>query len=528
MNTPNIKAAKSNVARSNEILNNEALAFVAELEAQFGNTRTQLMTERGMVQDRLTGGERLDFRSDTEGLRKSDWRIREAPADLQDRRVEITGPVDRKMIINALNSDANAFMADFEDSCTPSWENIVAGHVNLADAVRRRLDPTTPETGKSYHLTNDKCVLIVRPRGLHMTEAHVLASGRPVSAAFFDFGTFVISNAKELVARGTGPYLYLPKLECYEEACLWSEVIEFAESYLGLSPGTIRVTVLIETITAAFQMDEILHALRNHIVGLNCGRWDYIFNYIKRHAQRKEFVLPDRDQVNMGQPFLRTYSKLLIQTCHRRGAHAMGGMAAQIPIKNDDQANHAAMERFQQDKTREAKDGHDGTWVAHPGLIANAKKIFDSLMPTANQINTERRETTYSADDLLQVPVGSITEAGLRKNISVALHYISAWLSGFGCVPIRHLMEDAATAEISRTQIWQWRHHSAVLDNGQIVSSELIQELVEAESDKLRQDEDFLGAFKQSLSDSVELLLEMTLSNDIDEFLTTKAYFAPP
>lgn len=503
-----------------EILTTEALGFLAEVERKFGARRRGLMLVRAALQARLDRDPGLDFRADTAEIRAGDWTVRPAPADLADRRVEITGPVERKMIINALNSGASAFMADFEDSNTPSWANQIAGQINLRDANLGTIEHTDPDSGKHYRLGERTAVLLVRPRGLHMQEKHLTLDGEFVSASFFDFCLYLFHNAAELERAGTGPYFYLPKLESREEAQLWNDVIAHCEDALGLARGTVRVTVLIETITAAFQMDEILHALKDHICGLNCGRWDYIFSFIKRFARHEDFILPDRDQVGMTCHFLRSYSQLLIQTCHRRGAHAMGGMAAQIPIKGDEAANDTALAKVRADKQREAGDGHDGTWVAHPGLVAVAREIFDAAMPGPNQLANMREDVTAVAADLLKVPAGTITETGVRKNIEVGLLYLKAWLAGNGCVPIHHLMEDAATAEISRTQLWQWRRHRAKLDDGRTIDDAFIVQVMSEETGKLRRqfgEDRYLG-------DAIGLFQDLIMSNNLAEFLTTPAY----
>src|SRR3989441_6511819 len=413
-----------------------------------------------------------DFLSATRSVRDSEWRVAPAPKDLQDRRVEITGPTDRKMLINALNSGARVFMADFEDANAPTWSNLVEGQVNLIDAIERRIGFTSPE-GKEYRLNDRVATLVVRPRGWHLDERHVEVGGTPVSGSLLDFGLYFFHNAERLLTKGSGPYFYLPKLESHLEARLWNDVFNFAQDELGLPRGTIRATVLIETILAAFEMDEILYELKDHSAGLNCGRWDYIFSFIKKFRNRPDFVLPNRAQVTMDRPFLNSYVQLLIKTCHRRGIHAMGGMAAQIPIKNDPAANEKALDKVRQDKLREVKAGHDGTWVAHPGLVPIAKAIFDEYMKTPNQIHVKREEVSVSAKDLLAVPTGEITEAGLRLNINVGLQYLEAWLRGNGCVPIYNLMEDAATAEISRAQVWQWVRHKARLADGRVIGKEL-------------------------------------------------------
>jgi len=508
------------LTRQKEILTPEALTFLRELEMEFGARRRDLMAARRAMQECLDRGEKLDFPAETADIRAADWRVRPAPDDLRDRRVEITGPVDRKMVINALNSGANAFMADFEDSNTPTWANQIKGQINLRDANRGTIDYCQVDSGKIYRLNDRPAVLLVRPRGLHMAEKHMSLNGQPISAAFFDFGLYLFHNHETLAARGSGPYFYLPKLEHYEEARLWRDILCYAEDRLGLARGTIRVTVLIETITASFQMEEILYHLRDHITALNCGRWDYIFSFIKKFAADPAHILPDRGQVTMTCPFLRAYSLNLIRTCHRRGAHAMGGMAAQIPIKDDPEANEAALEKFIADKSREATDGHDGTWVAHPGLVAKAREIFDRHMPGANQLDNLRDDVSVTAADLLAVPEGDITEAGLRQNINVGLLYLRAWLSGQGCVPLYHLMEDAATAEISRSQLWQWRKHRATLKDGRRITDQLMQEILEQECEKLLTAQ----GSDRYLRDAVALFRDMVMTDRLAEFLTTAAY----
>ncbi len=521
MSGDRLKISAPDVAGADEVLSEGALKFVAEVEARFGARRRELMAARMDVQRAYDKGQLPDFLRETAEIRESEWHVRPAPEVLLDRRIEITGPVDRKMVINALNSGANCFMADFEDSSTPIWENMISGQINLRDAAYGTISFINPETGKHYVLTENPAVLLVRPRGLHMEEKHVTLDGEPISAGFFDFALFLFHSAQEQLKRGVGPYFYLPKMEHHLEARLWEDVIAFAEDYLSLARGTVRVTVLIETITAAFQMDEILYELRDHIVGLNCGRWDYIFNFIKRFARRRDFVLPDRAGVGMDRHFLKSYSQLLIKTCHRRGAHAMGGMAAQIPIKGDDAANSAAIAKVKADKEREAANGHDGTWVAHPGLIPTAKEVFDRVMPGPNQLFNARTDVDVTPRDLLDVPEGSITEAGVRGNISVGLMYVSAWLSGMGCVPIHHLMEDAATAEISRTQLWQWRTHGAKLDGGRLIDAALLEAMIEEEVAAL-QAQSFTG--REKLEDAVQLFTRLVMDEDLEEFLTTPAY----
>lgn len=505
-----------------EILTSSAMDFLAAIDRAFAPRRRALLQARAEMQKKLDAGHRPAFRADTAHIRDdAAWKIRPVPADLQDRRVEITGPVDRKMVINALNSGASCYMADFEDSNTPTWENQIGGQINLRDANRGTIAYTDPVSGKAYKLNDKTAVLIVRPRGLHMEEKHLMLDGAPVSASFFDFALYLFHNAAALAGKGSGPYFYLPKLETAEEAQLWNDVICFAEDALNLPRGTVRVTVLIETITAAFEMEEILHALRDHIAGLNCGRWDYIFSYIKKFAKDPAFIVPDRGAVTMTAPFLRAYSLNLIKTCHRRGAHAMGGMAAQIPIKNDPAANDAALAKFTADKEREAADGHDGTWVAHPGLVAKAREIFDRAMPTPNQTGLLRDDVSVTAEDLLAVPQGDITEEGLRRNIHVGIEYLRAWLSGNGCVPIHHLMEDAATAEISRAQLWQWRYHKAKMADGRVIDDALMRAFLQEEAQKLGD-----AAGDVFLRDAVALFSGMVMAEVPEEFLTTRAYDA--
>jgi malate synthase len=501
------------------VLSPDALHFLADLHRRFDKERHKLLEAREAVQARLDSGENLDFLADTAEIRKSDWTIAGTPKDLQDRRVEITGPVDRKMVINALNSGARVFMADFEDATSPTWKNLIEGQINLMDWANGTLAYTDPESGKAYRLKDKIATLMVRPRGWHLPEAHLTVDGEPMSGSLFDFGLYFFHNAKATLKRGTGPYFYLPKLEHHLEARLWNDVFVHAQQALGLPVGTIKVTVLIETITAAFQMDEILYQLRDHITGLNCGRWDYIFSFIKRFRNRPEFLLPDRAQVVMGKAFLRAYSLLLIKTCHRRGAHAMGGMAAQIPIKGDPKANEEALARVRADKEREANDGHDGTWVAHPGLVPVAQEIFDRVMPGPSQLGKRREDVTATAADLLRVHEGTRSEAGLRNCIRVGVQYIEAWLRGVGCVPLYNLMEDAATAEICRSQIWQWLKFGAHLEDGRKVDKPLFLALVEDEMAKLGE-----TAQKGKFNEAVQLFTAMSTAERFVEFLTLPAY----
>ncbi|WP_051609960.1 malate synthase A [Terasakiella pusilla] len=500
------------------ILSEAALGFVTLLEEKFGERRKSLVAARAERQARLDRGEeKLGFHPETAEIRAADWKVSPAPQDLLDRRVEITGPVDRKMIINALNSGAKAFMADFEDSSTPTFDNMLDGQVNIYDAVRRTIRFTDEKSGKAYALKEDGlAVLIVRPRGWHMEEAHLQIEGQALSAALVDFGLFVFNNAEELTKRGTGAYFYLPKMESYLEARLWNDIFGEAETVLGLAKGTIRATVLIETLPAAFEMDEILFELRDYIVGLNCGRWDYIFSMIKTLGKQPDFLVPNREQVTMAAPALRAYSQLLIKTCHRRGAHAMGGMAAQIPIKGDEAANQQAFDKVRADKEREASNGHDGTWVAHPGLIDTAFEAFNAYIDQDNQLEKQRPDVEVSAADLTACPEGTLTEEGLRGNIRVGVSYLEAWLRGQGCVPLYNLMEDAATAEICRTQVWQWLRHGAFFaDTNRGLTRFLLVQIVAEET------KDFKGGM---FEEAIKLFLELCLSSELEPFLTTPAY----
>src|SRR5437868_3684545 len=472
-----------------EIVSPEALAFVAKLQRAFGNRREECLQRRQDRQVALDRGEALDFLPETKSIRESDWACEPIPADLRDRRVEITGPTDRKMVINELNSGAKVFMADFEDANSPTWANMVEGQINLQDAIRRTISFTSPE-GKDYQLKEQIAVLLVRPRGWHLPEKHMLVDGKPVSGSLFDFGLYFFHNARELMARGSGPYFYLPKMESHLEARLWNDVFKMAQEELGIPQGTIRATVLIETIPAAFAMDEILYELRDHSAGLNCGRWDYIFSCIKKFRNKPDFILANRAQITMTTHFMHSYSLLCIKTCHRRNTFAMGGMAAFIPVKDDPAKNEQAFANVRVDKEREATYGHDGTWVAHPGLVPVAKEVFDRIMPAANQIATKKRaEVQATAADLVHFePEKPITEKGLRNNISVGIQYIGAWLAGQGAVPIFNLMEDAATAEISRSQVWQWmRSEKGVLDDGRKITKDMVATLMSEEQKKIKE-----------------------------------------
>ena len=497
-----------------EILTPGASAFLIRLAHEFEPSRQKLLVRRRVRQQQIDAGQLPDFLPETAHIRQSVWKVAPIPNDLRDRRVEITGPVDRKMIINALNSGASVFMADFEDSNSPTWNNNIEGQANLRDAVRGTISYVSPE-GKRYRLNPPVATLMVRPRGWHLEERHFTVDGKPISGSLFDFGLFFFHNAQLLVDKGTGPYFYLPKMESHLEARLWNDLFCFAQDELGIPRGTIRATVLIETILAAFEMDEILYELREHSAGLNCGRWDYIFSFIKKFRNRPDFVLPDRSTVTMHRHFLQSYVDLLIQTCHRRGIHAMGGMAAQIPIKNDLEANEKALEKVRQDKLREVRAGHDGTWVAHPGLVPVAKEIFDMYMPQPNQIEKRRDDVHVKARDLLTVPEGPITAEGLRWNIDVGLQYLESWLRGSGCVPIYNLMEDAATAEISRAQVWQWVRHGAKLEDGRPVTKELVRAVISEQTNKLK------GA---RMAEAAQLYDEMVTSPSFAEFLTLVAY----
>ena len=506
------------------ILTREALGFVAGLHRSFNPRRLDLLQARVDRQAEFDAGARPDFLVETAAIRDGDWSVSPVPRDLRDRRVEITGPVDRKMIINALNSGASVFMADFEDATTPTWSNLLEGQINLRDANARTIDFDDPQSGRHYELGEDIATLIVRPRGWHLTEKHVLIDGEPASGSLFDFGLYFFHNARTLLDRGSGPYFYLPKMESRLEARLWNDAFVAAQEALGIPRGTIKATVLIETILAAFEMDEILYELREHSAGLNCGRWDYIFSFIKKFRNDPSCVLPDRGEVTMTRHFMRSYSLLAIRTCHRRKAHAIGGMAAQIPIRNDEKANEAALAKVRADKEREAGDGHDGTWVAHPGLVPVAREIFDRLMPEANQIHRRRQDVDITAADLLDVPEGGITEAGFRQNVNVGIRYLEAWLRGSGCVPLYNLMEDAATAEISRTQVWQWLRHGARLDDGRTIDRAMFDAVQDDVMAGIREE---LGGDAYAASrfdDAAALFAEMSTSEEFSEFLTLPAY----
>lgn len=505
-----------------EVFTPELIDFLVALHQNFNSKRLELLDERKNTQENFDIANLPGFLSETEEIRKGNWVCASLPDDLQDRRVEITGPVDRKMIINALNSGASTFMADFEDSNSPTWDNCIQGQINLADAVRRMID-FTADNGKSYQLDEKTAVLLVRPRGLHLPEKHMEINGQEASGSLTDFGIYFFKNAEQLLENGSGPYFYLPKLEHYKEARWWNDVFIFAQNYLGIPSGTVKATVLIETITAAFQIDEILFELKEHSAGLNCGRWDYIFSYIKKFRNLPGFMVPDRDQVTMASPFMSAYSKRVIEICHKRNVHAIGGMAAQIPVKNDEEANDTAFEKVRNDKEREVKNGHDGTWVAHPALVPVAKEVFNQYMPGQNQID-KKFEYHIKEADLLEVPLGQITEKGVRKNINVGILYLESWLMGTGAAAIYNLMEDAATAEISRTQLWQWLKNEAELDTEKTLTREMI---LQWEAEEMDHIERYVGEqrFKNGKFNlAKELFNELVFSEKFEEFLTLKAY----
>ncbi len=524
MTIPDLKITSNLTKQYEEILTSQCLDFLGKLHRQFEGERQKCLSRRIERQKDLDCGKRPDFLPETEELRKTHWKVATIPDELKDRRIEITGPVDRKMVINALNSGANVYMADFEDSHSPTWEGTMDGQINLRDAVRGMIAYTSPE-GKFYKLHEKTATLFVRPRGWHLHEKHLLISGKPISGSIFDFGLFFFHNAKSLIQKSSAPYFYLPKIESHLEARLWNDIFLYAQKELDIPKGTIKATVLIETILAAFEMDEILYELRDHCAGLNCGRWDYIFNMIKRFHKHPEFILPDRAQVTMTTHCMRSYSQLAIQTCHRRGIHSMGGMAAQIPIKGDPKANEEALQKVRNDKQREVQDGHDGTWVAHPGLVALAKEEFDRGMPTPNQIDRLRMDLKINQNDLLSVPKGTITEEGLRTNIRIGIEYLESWFRGSGCVALYHLMEDAATAEISRTQIWQWIHHpKGTLNDGRKITLALFQQILEEKMTKIRK-EIASSRYENGKHElSAKIFEEMISNEELEEFLTLRAY----
>lgn len=525
MNKTNNQIKLENVSHTYpDILTKEALDFLAILHTNFNSRRLDLLQKRKETQQYFDQGNYPSFPKETAEIRNSDWVCKPLPNDLLDRRVEITGPVDRKMVINALNSGANTFMADFEDSNSPTWKNNLEGQINLRDAINKTISFKNEAKNKTYTLNNTTATLLVRPRGLHLEEKHLTIDKENYSGSLMDFGLFFFHNAKTLIKNGSGPYFYLPKLEHYLEARWWNDVFIFAQNYLNIPQDTTKATVLIETITASFQLDEIIYELKDHMAGLNCGRWDYIFSYIKKFRNHTNFIVPNRDQVTMQSPFMEAYSLRVIQQCHKRNIHAMGGMAAQIPIKNDVGANAKALEKVKLDKIREAKNGHDGTWVAHPGLVDVAKNAFDTYMSNANQIAKKLENLTISVAQLVEIPQGTITEKGIRKNINVGILYIESWLSGVGAAALYNLMEDAATAEISRTQVWQWLQHQVKLDDGRIFDNELYNHLLKSEIQNLQE---FVGKehFKNRKFElAIQLFNELVLEINFEEFLTTKAY----
>ena len=521
--TNNIKIIPTLSSEEQQILNPKTLELIELLHTKFNPRRLELLAKRKHRQDEIDDGKKPDFLEDTKSIRDGDWEVAPLPPDLQDRRVEITGPVDRKMVINALNAPVKTFMADFEDSCSPTWSNIVQGQINLRDAINGTIEFIRDSDQKRYSLNENTATLIVRPRGWHLNEKHILINGEEVSGSLFDFALYLSNNYQSLNSKGSGPYFYLPKLESHLEARLWNDVFVEAQDFLKIEQGTIKATVLIETILAAFEMNEILYELKDHSAGLNCGRWDYIFSFIKRFRNDPSCILPNRDEVTMTRHFLNSYVDELIKTCHKRNVHAMGGMAAQIPIKNDAEKNKLAMDKVQSDKLREAKAGHDGTWIAHPGLSTIAMDAFDSVMANnPNQISNKRNDVNTTAGDLLKIPTGSITQHGIRENIRVGVQYIEAWLSGNGCVPLYNLMEDAATAEISRSQIWQWIHHKVrISESEQVISEEYFVQSLEEEMDLIITERDFDSDHLQT---AIDLFKDMSISSEFDEFLTLPAY----
>lgn len=506
------------------ILTPDAISFLTALHERFNAERLSLLEKRLDQQKVFDEGKFPEFSRETKHIRNNEWTAGNIPHDLQDRRVEITGPADRKMIINALNSGAKTFMADLEDSNAPTWKNTLEGQQNLRDANKKTISLVDTKRNKSYSLNSETAVLMVRPRGLHLNERHILINGEETSGSLVDFGLYVFHNTTTLLRNDTAPYFYLPKLEHYLEARWWNDVFTFAQEYLEVPKGTFKATVLIETITASFQLDEIIYELKDHIVGLNCGRWDYIFSYIKKFRNHPNFIVPNRDQVTMTSPFMDAYSKLVIQRCHKRGILAIGGMAAQIPIKNDENANSTALEKVRKDKEREVKNGHDGTWVAHPGLVAVAMKEFDKHMPGPNQLHVSRDDIKITEQDLVELPLGTISEAGIRKNINVGILYTEAWLRGYGAVALYNLMEDAATAEISRTQVWQWLKNQVKLEDGRTLDLELYKELLDDEIEKIIREFGTDNMKNSKFKLAIELFDNLVQSEEFEEFLTLPAY----
>ena len=507
-----------------EILTEDALAFVANLHRRFNEIRNQLLVIRELRQAEFDAGKLPNFLPETKSIRENAWKVAEVPTDLLDRRTEITGPVDRKMVINALNSGAKVFMGDFEDASSPTWSNMIEGQINLKKLWEGTIDFVDSTSGKEYKLSDNPAVLIVRPRGWHLPERHVTVDGEEVSASLFDFGLYVYHNAKKILQQGAGVYFYLPKIESHQEARLWNDVFNFTQDEFGIPKGTFKATVLIETLPSAFEMEEILFEMKEHIVGLNCGRWDYIFSFIKTFRNNSDFILPDRGQVVMGSAFLNAYARLLVHTCHKRGAFAMGGMAAAIPNRKDPEANASALDKVRADKEREARMGHDGTWVAHPDLVSVAAEVFDKIMPESNQLSVIDEVINVSQQDLLQIHEGSKTEAGLRENIRVGVQYIEAWLRGRGAVPLYNLMEDAATAEISRAQIWQQLQFGVELEDGQKVSVDLFDRLLGEEMERVKSE---IGATDYDAGrfvEAIELFRKLSIAEEFEPFLTLPAY----
>ncbi len=511
--------------RAAEILTDEALAFVAQLQREFGATRRDLLARRRERQAELDSGVTPDFLAETKDVRAGDWKVAPAPSDLANRRVEITGPTEKKMLINALNSGASVFMADFEDANSPTWSNMLTGHMNLIDAIERTIELDAGD--KTYRLEDDTATLVVRPRGWHLPEKHVLVDGQPLSGSLFDFGLYFWHNATRLLERGSGPYFYLPKLENHHEARLWNDVFNLAQDTAGIERGTIRATVLIETVLAAFEMEEILYELKEHSAGLNAGRWDYIFSIIKKFRRRGGYVLPDRNQVTMTVPFMRAYTELLVKTCHAHGAHAIGGMAAFIPSRKDPDVNEQAISKVKEDKERESSDGFDGSWIAHPDLVAPVKEVFDSVLgDNPNQLERQRDEVSVRAGELLDVSIegSSVTEEGLRNNVNVGLQYLSSWLSGIGAAGIFNLMEDAATCEISRSQVWQWVHQGVQLESGEKVTAELVRRIEDEELERIKESVGEEVFNKAPAKQARAIFEDVALADDFIEFLTLPAY----
>ena len=519
-----LKFAEKTTERYPEILTEKAMIFLSALHENFNEKRLVLLEERKKQQVLFNQGTLPTFPAETKNIRESNWEAAKTPDDLLDRRVEITGPVDRKMVINALNSGAKTFMADFEDSTSPTWSNLMTGQQNLKDAVNKTITLEDTTKNKKYNLNDKTAVLLVRPRGLHLPEKHILIDGQQTSGSLTDFGLYAFHNYKQLIEDGTAPYFYIPKLEHYLEARWWNEVFEFTQEYLGVKKGTFKATVLIETITASFQLDEIIFELKDHIVGLNCGRWDYIFSYIKKLRKNRAFIVPNRDQVTMTAPFMSAYSQLVIQKCHKRNIHAIGGMAAQIPIKNNEEANKIAFDKVIADKEREAKNGHDGTWVAHPDLVSLAMTVFDKYMPTKNQIHVKREDVHVTESDLLENPKGTITEEGVRKNISISVLYIASWLNGQGAAALHNLMEDAATAEISRSQLWQWLQNEVILDNQKVMTEKYYHRLAMEEFEKIKKLVGDENHEKQKYRLAEQLLDILVVNDNFIEFLTIPGY----